>query len=224
MTKYVIPPLRWLLLGFQREFEHCDALRLFEILSCDHLELISQKVERARYQERLVQKWNAGEVQNYTCITCMKVFFLLIPVKSLTNMSACVRRGQLRDRAAGHQHGLHLWTLHLRGHPAGEQRVSAAVPRWCAAHPVHQQVRLAHKATGQHQRGSFLSPILLIPHKCAFCSAFRERWIWTAYLRRQRATCTTTASAARGTTWAESAGLTRAEERTSFICSVVCLF
>ncbi|XP_062393842.1 uncharacterized protein si:dkey-238d18.4 isoform X1 [Sardina pilchardus] len=46
---------RWLLLGFQREFEHSEALRLFEILRCDHLELISQQVERARYQERLVQ-------------------------------------------------------------------------------------------------------------------------------------------------------------------------
>uniref|UniRef100_H3DMA0 Si:dkey-238d18.4 n=1 Tax=Tetraodon nigroviridis TaxID=99883 RepID=H3DMA0_TETNG len=52
---------RWLLLGFQREFEHRDALRLFEILSCDHLELISQKVERARYQERLAQKWNTED-------------------------------------------------------------------------------------------------------------------------------------------------------------------
>ncbi|KAK0131955.1 TBC1 domain family member 25 [Merluccius polli] len=39
---------RWLLLGFQREFEHGDALRLFEILSCNHLELISQQVDRAR--------------------------------------------------------------------------------------------------------------------------------------------------------------------------------
>ncbi|XP_077432926.1 TBC1 domain family member 15 isoform X2 [Vanacampus margaritifer] len=48
---------RWLLLGFQREFEHSDALRLFEILSCDHLELISQQVDRARYQERLAQKY-----------------------------------------------------------------------------------------------------------------------------------------------------------------------
>ncbi|KAL6471525.1 hypothetical protein MHYP_G00201750 [Metynnis hypsauchen] len=47
---------RWLLLGFQREFEHSDALRLFEILSCDHLELISQEVDRARYQERLACK------------------------------------------------------------------------------------------------------------------------------------------------------------------------
>ncbi|KAK1895088.1 TBC1 domain family member 15 [Dissostichus eleginoides] len=46
---------RWLLLGFQREFEHSDALRLFEILSCDHLELISQQVDRARYQERLAR-------------------------------------------------------------------------------------------------------------------------------------------------------------------------
>lgn len=49
---------RWLLLGFQREFEHSDALRLFEILSCDHLELISQQVDRARYQERLAYKHN----------------------------------------------------------------------------------------------------------------------------------------------------------------------
>ncbi|KAM9513229.1 uncharacterized protein ACWYII_046696 isoform 1-T1 [Salvelinus alpinus] len=47
---------RWLLLGFQREFEHCDALRLFEILSCDHLELISQQVDRARYQERIARR------------------------------------------------------------------------------------------------------------------------------------------------------------------------
>ncbi|XP_061675866.1 TBC1 domain family member 15 isoform X3 [Syngnathoides biaculeatus] len=48
---------RWLLLGFQREFEYSDALRLFEILSCDHLELISQQVDRARYEERLAQKY-----------------------------------------------------------------------------------------------------------------------------------------------------------------------
>ncbi|KAG7469191.1 hypothetical protein MATL_G00126320 [Megalops atlanticus] len=47
---------RWLLLGFQREFEHSEALRLFEILSCDHLALISQQVERAHYQERLARK------------------------------------------------------------------------------------------------------------------------------------------------------------------------
>ncbi|XP_051535107.1 TBC1 domain family member 15-like isoform X2 [Myxocyprinus asiaticus] len=47
---------RWLLLGFQREFQHSDALRLFEILSCDHLELISQQVDRARYRERLARK------------------------------------------------------------------------------------------------------------------------------------------------------------------------
>ncbi|KAM6909820.1 TBC1 domain family member 15 [Xenentodon cancila] len=52
---------RWLLLGFQREFEHSDALRLFEILSCDHLELISQQVDRARYQERLAQEYCTEE-------------------------------------------------------------------------------------------------------------------------------------------------------------------
>ncbi|XP_073673539.1 uncharacterized protein [Garra rufa] len=49
---------RWLLLGFQREFEHSDALRLFEILSCDHLELISEQVDRARYQERLARRYS----------------------------------------------------------------------------------------------------------------------------------------------------------------------
>lgn len=54
---------------------------------------------------------------------------------------ACVCRGQLGAGAAGHQHGLHLWTVHLRGHPAGQQRVSAAVPRRSAAHTLHQQVR-----------------------------------------------------------------------------------
>lgn len=57
-------PLRWLLLGFQREFEHSDALRLFEILSCDHLELISQQVDRARYQERLTRKCSTGDIKN----------------------------------------------------------------------------------------------------------------------------------------------------------------
>lgn len=61
----VVPPLRWLLLGFQREFEHSEALRLFEILSCDHLELISQQVNRARYLERLAQKTNAGKVHSW---------------------------------------------------------------------------------------------------------------------------------------------------------------
>ncbi|XP_030606436.1 TBC1 domain family member 15 isoform X2 [Archocentrus centrarchus] len=55
---------RWLLLGFQREFEHTDALRLFEILSCDHLELISQQVERARYQERLAQKYSTDGLES----------------------------------------------------------------------------------------------------------------------------------------------------------------
>lgn len=61
VLKHVCPS-RWLLLGFQREFEHSDALRLFEILSCDHLELISQQVERACYQERLAQICSAGKL------------------------------------------------------------------------------------------------------------------------------------------------------------------
>ncbi|KAM9723408.1 TBC1 domain family member 15 [Menidia menidia] len=57
---------RWLLLGFQREFEHSDALRLFEILSCDHLELISQQVDRARYQERLAQRYCTEDCSELT--------------------------------------------------------------------------------------------------------------------------------------------------------------
>ncbi|XP_028985719.1 TBC1 domain family member 15 isoform X2 [Betta splendens] len=52
---------RWLLLGFQREFEHSDALRLFEILSCDHLELISQQVDQARYRERLARRLSTDD-------------------------------------------------------------------------------------------------------------------------------------------------------------------
>uniref|UniRef100_UPI00398EE0E6 TBC1 domain family member 15 isoform X2 n=1 Tax=Pristiophorus japonicus TaxID=55135 RepID=UPI00398EE0E6 len=44
---------RWLLLGFQREFEHSDAIRLFEILSSHHLELNSLEAERARDSERM---------------------------------------------------------------------------------------------------------------------------------------------------------------------------
>ncbi|XP_029359522.1 TBC1 domain family member 15 [Echeneis naucrates] len=55
---------RWLLLGFQREFQHSDALRLFEILSCDHLELISQQVDRARYQERLERKYSTEDLES----------------------------------------------------------------------------------------------------------------------------------------------------------------
>ncbi|XP_043572461.1 TBC1 domain family member 17 [Chiloscyllium plagiosum] len=44
---------RWLLLGFQREFEHSDAIRLFEILSSHHLELNSLEAESARHSERM---------------------------------------------------------------------------------------------------------------------------------------------------------------------------
>ncbi|XP_051875177.1 TBC1 domain family member 15 isoform X4 [Pristis pectinata] len=44
---------RWLLLGFQREFEHSEAICLFEILSSHHLELNSLEAERARDLERM---------------------------------------------------------------------------------------------------------------------------------------------------------------------------
>ncbi|XP_043920455.1 TBC1 domain family member 17-like [Protopterus annectens] len=44
---------RWLLLGFQREFRHQEALRLFEILSSNHLEMNSFEAEKTRCLERL---------------------------------------------------------------------------------------------------------------------------------------------------------------------------
>ena len=81
----VASPLRWLLLGFQREFEHSDALRLFEILSCDHLELISQQVDRARYQERLAQRYCTGEAREKKAKQ-VKLFLKAISGKWLTAM------------------------------------------------------------------------------------------------------------------------------------------
>lgn len=52
----------------------------------------------------------------------------------------CTCRRYSGVRAAGHQHGLHLWALHLRRHPAGPQRDSAAVQRRSTAHSVYKQV------------------------------------------------------------------------------------
>lgn len=74
-----LPPSRWLLLGFQREFEHSDALRLFEILSCDHLELISQQVERACYQERLSQKCSTGKKKKQSS-NCQNKYLPLVKI------------------------------------------------------------------------------------------------------------------------------------------------
>ncbi|XP_028678263.1 TBC1 domain family member 15 [Erpetoichthys calabaricus] len=55
---------RWLLLGFQREFSHSDALCLFEVLSTNHLELNSLEGELARDRERLYHiEREAGEVR-----------------------------------------------------------------------------------------------------------------------------------------------------------------
>lgn len=96
--------LRWLLLGFQREFEHSDALRLFEILSCDHLELISQQVERARYQERLARKYSIGETpkekvelpKNPTKGYRFEIFYM--------SLFCDVARRQIEVRATGDQH------------------------------------------------------------------------------------------------------------------------
>lgn len=70
---------------------------------------------------------------------------------------ACVVcREQFRLWAAGHQHWLHLWALHLCFHPAGQQRVSAAVPRRRTAHPVHKQVRACRWIQKSHcERGCF---------------------------------------------------------------------
>ncbi|XP_061426707.1 uncharacterized protein LOC133354128 isoform X1 [Lethenteron reissneri] len=44
---------RWLLLGFQREFPHDEAVRLFEILSSHHLELTSLEADRVRHQTHI---------------------------------------------------------------------------------------------------------------------------------------------------------------------------
>lgn len=133
---------RWLLLGFQREFEHSDALRLFEILSCDHLELISQQVDRARYQERLARKHSTGDSQSSSWQNKLdnNDFSYIYIVIYLDDVD--VHRGQFTVRAAGHQHWLHLWALHLCSHSVRQQRVSAAVPRWCTAYPVYKQVCL----------------------------------------------------------------------------------
>lgn len=60
-------------MGFQREFEHSDALRLFEILSCDHLELISQQVDRAHYRERRTRKISFGEVYHIVLTYCSRL-------------------------------------------------------------------------------------------------------------------------------------------------------
>ncbi|XP_051875172.1 TBC1 domain family member 15 isoform X1 [Pristis pectinata] len=55
---------RWLLLGFQREFEHSEAICLFEILSSHHLELNSLEAERARDLERMSRfQREEGEVR-----------------------------------------------------------------------------------------------------------------------------------------------------------------
>ncbi|MBN3295605.1 TBC15 protein, partial [Amia calva] len=52
---------RWLLLGFQREFDHSDALRLFEVLSCDHLELLTPALDRALCHQRLTTDHSTEE-------------------------------------------------------------------------------------------------------------------------------------------------------------------
>lgn len=111
----------------------------------------------------------------------------------------CTCRRYSRVRAAGHQHGLHLWALHLRRHPAGPQRDSAAVQRRSTAHSVYKQVcvldeycskKKIYISFRQHTDDTFA---------LIFGAAFREHWIWTAHLRKLSTCCTTTASAALGT-------------------------
>ncbi|KAK3599780.1 hypothetical protein CHS0354_037266 [Potamilus streckersoni] len=50
---------RWLLLGFKREFDFMDSLRLFEILSSHHLELSSMEAKKVRHREQLKEFANA---------------------------------------------------------------------------------------------------------------------------------------------------------------------
>ena len=51
---------RWLLLGFKREFEFMDSLRVFEILSSHHLELSSLEAETARRRQQMKEFADIG--------------------------------------------------------------------------------------------------------------------------------------------------------------------
>lgn len=53
---------RWLLLGFKREFEFMDSLRVFEILSSHHLELSSLEAEMARRRQQMKEFADIGGV------------------------------------------------------------------------------------------------------------------------------------------------------------------
>nr|XP_054755482.1 TBC1 domain family member 15-like [Lytechinus pictus] len=52
---------RWLLLCFKREFEFSQCLRIFEIISSDHLELCSLDAERERDKERAKEFQKTGK-------------------------------------------------------------------------------------------------------------------------------------------------------------------
>ncbi|KAK3752552.1 hypothetical protein QZH41_013422, partial [Actinostola sp. cb2023] len=51
---------RWLILGFKREFAYEDSLKLFEILSSQHLELHSLEAEKERDRQRYKEREKEG--------------------------------------------------------------------------------------------------------------------------------------------------------------------
>ncbi|XP_031565739.1 TBC1 domain family member 15-like [Actinia tenebrosa] len=51
---------RWLILGFKREFAYEDSLKLFEIMSSQHLELHSMEAEREREKQRHKEREKDG--------------------------------------------------------------------------------------------------------------------------------------------------------------------
>ena len=53
--------LRWLILGFKREFSFEDALTLFEIMSSQHLEMDSLEGAIAREKGRKHEAENVGK-------------------------------------------------------------------------------------------------------------------------------------------------------------------
>ena len=62
MVNMYVYNYRWLLLGFKREFEFMDSLRVFEILSSHHLELSSLEAETARRRQQMKEFADIGRL------------------------------------------------------------------------------------------------------------------------------------------------------------------
>ena len=53
-------PHRWLLLGFKREFQIDDGIRIFEVLSSQYLDLSSDEVLKAHHKAAAVEMLSEG--------------------------------------------------------------------------------------------------------------------------------------------------------------------